>query len=178
MTTDTTAASTTAASAAVDPDTLRSRFPDPSSLVPETAEIAAALNKALANGSVPQSTIRLVHLRTGRYVGNTYATVLLTRAMREAGESEERITAVSCWHDAPYFTEAERAALALVDAVLAPSPQGDRVGDELYARAAAHYDEQGLLTLALAIGQAGFFAPLVLIGRPIPGVPFGQQWRR
>ncbi|MFF1497368.1 hypothetical protein [Streptomyces sp. NPDC058304] len=66
-----------------------------------------------------------------------------------AALSEERITAVSSWQDAPYFTDTdtERAALALVEATLQPAPHGkERVCDELYAEVAKHYDEKALAT--------------------------------
>jgi alkylhydroperoxidase family enzyme len=156
---------------------LRSRLPNPTKLIPEAAEIAGALFKAAGNGSVPQTTISLVHLRAGQIVGNTYLTVLHTGNLRKAGESEERITAVASWQDAPHFTDAERVALALVEAVLTPNPHGERVPDELYARASAHYDDKALATLIMAIGQVCFFVPLALIGKPVPGASPSEQWR-
>ena len=150
-------------------DSLRSRLPDPNLFIPELAEIAGAMFKATANGSIPQTTIHLVQLRAGQIVGNTYHTVRQTGELRKAGETTERITAVASWRDAPYFTDAERVALELVEAVLTPNPFGERVPDELYARASAHYDDKALWTLTLAIGQMCFFIPVALIGGPIPG---------
>lgn len=151
------------------PDNLRSRLPDPNLFIPEIAEIAAAMFKAVGNGSVSRTTIGLVQLRAGQIVGNTYHTVRQTGDLRKAGETEERITAVASWRDAPYFTDAERVALELVEAVLIPNPSGERVPDELYARASGHYDHKALWTLSMAIGQMCFFIPVALIGKPIPG---------
>ena len=71
--------------------------------------------------------------------------------------------------DAPCFTDAERVALELVEAVLTPNPFGERVPDELYAKASAHYDDKALWTLTLAIAQMCFFIPVALIAKPIPG---------
>ena len=102
--------------------------------------------------------------------------MLHTGNLRKAGESQERLAAVASWRDAPYFTDAERAALALVEAVLQPSAAGERVPDELYAQAAEHYDATGLVTLTAAIGQVNFFVPFALIGRPLPGRPPSQTW--
>jgi alkylhydroperoxidase family enzyme len=157
--------------------TTESRLPNPVKLVPEFGPVTGALFKATGNGTVPQTTIGLMQLRAGQIVGNTYLTVLHTGGLRKAGESEERITAVATWKDAPYFTEAERVALALVEAVLTPNPHGERVSDELYALASKHYDDKALATLAIAIGQVGFFIPLALIGRPLPGKSPAKQWR-
>jgi alkylhydroperoxidase family enzyme len=148
---------------------LRSRLPDPARFVPQVAEIAGAMFKAVGNGSIPQTTISLVQLRAGQIVGSTYHTVRQTGNLREAREPEERITAVASWRDAPYFTDAERVALELVEAILTPNLFGERVPDELYARASHHYDVKALWTLTLAIGQICFFIPVALIAKPIPG---------
>lgn len=155
-----------------------SRMHNPGDFVPELAEVSGALFRATGNRSVPRTTMSLVHLRAGQIVHNTYLTVLNTGFLRKAGETEERITAVSSWVDAPYFTPAERAALALVEAVLQPAPRGqERVSDEVYAEAAKHYDEKALATLTIAIGQINFFIALALIGKPAPVSSLAdQQW--
>ncbi len=150
---------------------------DPLELVPELAEVSAALFKATGNRSVPRATISLVQLRAGQIVGSTYLTVLHTGFLRKAGESEDRITAVASWQDAPYFTGSERAALALVEAVLQPSAHGERVSDELYAQVAEQYDDKALATLMIAIGQVNFFVPIALIAKPVPGRSFTDPWK-
>ena len=157
---------------------LRSRLPDPTQFFAEVAAISGAMSKAIQNGSIPQTTISLVQLRAGQIVGNTYHTVRQTGDLRKAGEAEERITAVASWRDAPYFTDAERVALELVEAVLTPNPFGERVPDELYAKASAHYDDKALWTLTLAIGQICFFIPVALIAKPIPGRPPGEHYSK
>ncbi|MFI9721087.1 carboxymuconolactone decarboxylase family protein [Streptomyces sp. NPDC052396] len=149
---------------------------DPQELVPELAEVSAALFRATGNRTVPRSTISLVQLRAGQIVGSTYLTVLHTGFLRKAGESEERIASVAAWADSPYFNSAERAALALVEAVLQPSAHGERVSDELYAEVSEHYDDKALTTLTLAIGQVGFFIPIALIAKPVPGRAFTDPW--
>ncbi|MGA4844539.1 carboxymuconolactone decarboxylase family protein [Streptomyces sp. G45] len=150
---------------------------DPAELVPELADVSAALFRVTGNGSVPRSTISLVQLRAGQIVGSTYLTVLHTGFLRKAGESEERITSVASWRDSPYFTAAERAALALVEAVLQPSAEGERVPDELYALAAEQYEPKALATLMFAIGQVNFFIPVALIAKPVPGRSFTDPWK-
>jgi alkylhydroperoxidase family enzyme len=157
--------------------TAQSRLSNPLKLVPEFGPVNGALFKATGNGSVPQTTISLLQLRAGQLVGNTYLTALHTGNLREAGETEERIMGVATWKDAPYFTDAERVALALVEAVLTPNPYGERVSDELYGQAAEHYEEKALATLIIAICQVFFYIPLAVIGRPLPGASPARQWR-
>ncbi|MEU3568831.1 carboxymuconolactone decarboxylase family protein [Kitasatospora sp. NPDC036755] len=149
---------------------------DPVELVPEIAEVSAALFRATGNRSVPRTTIGLVQLRAGQIAGSTYLTVLHTGLLRKAGASEEQIASVAGWPDSPYFTAPERAALALVEAVLQPAPHGERVPDALYAEVAGHYDDKALTTLMLAIGQVGFFTPIALIAKPVPGRSFTDPW--
>ncbi|MEU6994562.1 carboxymuconolactone decarboxylase family protein [Streptomyces sp. NPDC046465] len=149
---------------------------DPAQLVPELADVSAALFKVTGNGSVPRPTIGLVQLRAGQIVGSTYLTVLHTGFLRRGGESEERITSVASWQDSPYFTGAERAALALVEAVLQPSAGGERVSDALYAEVAQHYDAKALATLMFAIGQVNFFIAVALVAKPVPGRSFTDPW--
>ena len=155
-----------------------SRMQDPTQFVPELKDVTAALFRATGNQSVPRTTMSLVHLRAGQIVQNTYLTTLNTAFLRKAKETEERITAVSSWQDALCFTDAERAALALVEATLQPAPPGkERVTDELYAEAARHYDDKALATLTIAIGQINFFIALAVIGKPKPVTSLAtQQW--
>lgn len=88
-------------------------------LVPELKDIGGALYRATGNGTVPQITISLVHLRAGQIAGSTYLTVLHTGTLRAAGVGEERITAVASWRDAPYFTEqyGDQALVTLIMAI-------------------------------------------------------------
>jgi alkylhydroperoxidase family enzyme len=159
-------------------DDLQSRLPDPTRFFPELGAIAGAMSKATQNGSIPRTIVNLVQLRAGQIVGSTYHTVRQTGILRKAGEAEDRITAVVSWRDAPCFTAAERVALELVEAVLTPNTAGERVTDELYARAAAHYDDKALWTLTLAISQIFFFIPVALIAKPIPGKAPGKNYSR
>jgi len=159
-------------------DNVQSRLPDPIKLFPELAGVAASMSKAIVNGSIPQTTITLVQLRAGQIVGSTYHTVRQSDTLRQAGEPEERITAVASWPDAPYFTDAERVALEIVEAVLTPNPFGERVSDELFAKASVHYDDTAMWTLTLAIAQICFFIPVALIAKPIPGKAVGENYSR
>jgi alkylhydroperoxidase family enzyme len=144
-----------------------SRIPDADT--PEFRQLAAALVKATSDGSVPTSTITLLYLRAGQIVGSTYQTIRHSTSLRAAGESEERITGVATWWDAPCFTEAERAALALTEAVLQPHALGqERVPDELFGEVSKHYDGTALATLMAAVATASFWMAIALIHKPTP----------
>ncbi|HKN97578.1 MAG TPA: carboxymuconolactone decarboxylase family protein [Pseudonocardiaceae bacterium] len=145
------------------------RIPEINTMIPEIQEVAGALVKATANGALPAETISLVFLRAGHIVGSTYQVQRHTGDLRRAGVSEERIAGVATWWDAPYFTDAERAALALTDAVLQPSPRGEeRVPDDLWAEVAKHYDAKALSTLTVLLASAGFWMAIALLIKPPP----------
>ncbi|MFE7359154.1 carboxymuconolactone decarboxylase family protein [Streptomyces sp. NPDC057543] len=159
-------------------DGIRSRLGDPTGLYPDLAALSAAVHKAVRNGPVPQTTIALMLLRASQIVGSTYHCLPLTDRLRKAGEEERRITAVATWQDAPCFTDAERVALELAEAVLTPNPFGERVSDELFARASRHYDDEAIWHLTMALGHLSLFIPVALIGKPIPGRPPGKNYSR
>ncbi|MER6139811.1 carboxymuconolactone decarboxylase family protein [Streptomyces sparsogenes] len=159
-------------------DEITSRLPDLGHTFPELAALSGALRKAVWNGPIPKTTIGLVQLRAAQIVGSTYHTVRLTGDLRKAGEPEVRIGTVATWQSSPYFTDAERVALEVVEAVLTPNPFGDRVSDELFARASVHYDATAMWTLTMAIGHLCLFIPVALIGKPIPGKPFGKNYSK
>jgi alkylhydroperoxidase family enzyme len=151
-------------------------MPNPLPFLPEMAVVGEGLHKALQNGVIPPTTISLLQLRAGQLLGSTYFTVRETANLRRLREPEERITAVATWRDATAFTDAERIALELVEAVLTPNPSGERVPDELYARASALYDDREMWSLVMAIAHIGFFTPAALIAKPVPGMPPGQNY--
>jgi alkylhydroperoxidase family enzyme len=68
-------------------------------------------------------------------------------------ETDERLFAVAAWRDSPYFTDAERAAFALTEAVIRLSDRTDPVPDETWNEAAKHYDEPTLAMLLIAIAN-------------------------
>jgi len=100
-----------------------------------------------AHGGLPQATAELAHLRAGQLNGSTGCVRMHARDLRQAGESDERIRAVGQWRDAPCFTDAERAALALTEAVTRTA----EVPDEILIEAARHFDEPALAALILHI---------------------------
>ncbi|WP_019926450.1 carboxymuconolactone decarboxylase family protein [Nocardia sp. BMG111209] len=143
------------------------RIPDANALVPEIQEVAAALVRAVGNGSVPENTTTLMFLRAGQIVGNSYQVTRHTAGLRAAGESEDRLATVVTWWDSPYFSEAERAALALTEAVFGPTPPGaERVPDDLFATVARHYDEKAQATLAVVLASAGFWMNIAVVLKP------------
>jgi AhpD family alkylhydroperoxidase len=111
-------------------------------------------------GVVPWRTIDLIQLRVSQINGCSACVEEHARILKEAGEIDERIFAVTAWRDTSRFTDAERAALALAEAVTRIADQTDPVPDVIWDETARHYDEQGLATLVLLISTANLFTRL------------------
>jgi len=95
-----------------------------------------------------------------------------SRELRQAGEPDERIFAVAAWREAPYFTDAERAALALTEAATRLSDRADPVTDEVFEEAARHYDEPALAALIIEIAQINLWNRLnVTVKQPAGSGP-------
>jgi alkylhydroperoxidase family enzyme len=91
------------------------------------------------------------------------------RFLKRAGETDERLFAVAAWRDAPYFTDAERAALALTEAATRLSDRADPVPDEIWDEAARHYDEPALAALIISIATINAWNLLNATTRQVAG---------
>jgi AhpD family alkylhydroperoxidase len=128
------------------------RMNHPVAVVPGALEALQGVSKAAAKTGVPDATVKMVALRASQINGCSFCVEMHTRELREAGESEERIATVAAWREAPWFSDAERAALALTEAVTRIADRPESITDEIWAEAAKHYDESQLGGLLLDIG--------------------------
>jgi AhpD family alkylhydroperoxidase len=124
---------------------------------PDTMNAIGTLLKATRKGGVPSATLELVHLRASQINGCSACVYGGATSAKKAGETDERLFAVAAWREAPFFTDAERAALALAEAATRLSDRADPVPDAIWDEAARHYDEQGLASLVLMIAITNFF---------------------
>jgi AhpD family alkylhydroperoxidase len=122
-------------------------------VLPNALQTLLALNASVEQGRVPSTIIHLVELRASQINGCSVCVDMHAHELRKSGESDERLFAVSAWRDAPYFTDAERAALALAEAVTRLSDREDPVPDAIWHEAEQHFDEAGRAALLLAIAK-------------------------
>lgn len=138
-------------------------------IIPEAMQALLALNGAAEKAGVPATTLALVHLRTSQINGCSVCVDMGWRMLKKAGETDERIFTVAAWRDTPYFTDAERAALALAEEVTRLSDRSDPVPDAVWDEVVRHYDEKGLAALILSIGTTNLFNRLNVTTRQIAG---------
>ncbi len=148
---------------------MQARMKNPVMIFPDAMQAVFALKAASDQSGLPESTVELVHLRASQINGCSVCVDLHARMLQKSGESTERAFAVAAWRDAPYFTEAERAALELTEAVTRLSDRPDPVPDEIWERAAQHYDEKQLAALLLKIGIINVWNRLNVATRQVAG---------
>jgi len=148
---------------------MQARMSNPATILPDAMEAILVLNKATRKGGVPSATLELVHLRASQINGCSICVDSGARSAKQKGETDERLFAVAAWREAPYFTDAERAALALTEAATRLADRADPVPDEIWDEATKHYDEKGLAAIILMIATTNLFNRLNVTTRQVAG---------
>ena len=132
-------------------------------------EPAQALYQAAYTSGLDQATLELVHLRVSQINGCSACVDAGVKGARKAGETDERLATVAAWREAPYFTDGERAALALAEAATRLADRPDPVPDEIWDAAAAHFDEKQLAGIVLMVGVTNLYNRLNATTRQVAG---------
>ena len=148
---------------------MQARMKNPAMVVPGAMQALHALAKASEQAGLPAQTMQLVHLRASQINGCSVCVDMHARQMKNAGETEERLFAVAAWREAPYFTDAERAALALTEAATRLSDRSNPVPDDVWEEATRHYDERALAGLILGIATINVWNRLNAVTRQVAG---------
>jgi AhpD family alkylhydroperoxidase len=152
--------------------TLEPRIANPAFAVDGAMDALHAMNKAISRVKLSPRLLELMHLRASQINGCGVCAVQHPKIARKLGETDDRIFAVAAWREAPFFTDAERAALALTEALTRIADTADPVPDSIWDEAAAHYDEQELAALVLSIAQINVWNRLNVATRQVAG----QEW--
>jgi len=144
------------------------RMANPALSVPGAFDALQALAMAAGKGGLPRTLTGLVHLRASQINGSSVCVDMHAQDLKDEGETDERIWAVGAWRDAPFYTGAERAALALTEAATRLSDRTDPVPDEIFGEAARHFSEQELACLILHITVTNAWNRLNVTTRQVP----------
>ena len=153
--------------------TMTPRMKSPAEAIPEALQPIQAIYAAALKSGAPPATHALVHLRIAQINGCAPCIDGGAKHARQAGETDERLFAIAAWREAPYYTDAERAAFALAESVTRLSDRPNPVPDEVWHEAVRHYDEPALAGLLLSIAMANFFNRLNVPTRQVAGA---QKW--
>jgi AhpD family alkylhydroperoxidase len=151
---------------------MQARMKHPVFVLPDAMKALQALNQASSADGLPKVTRLLVHLRASQINGCSVCVDMHAQELKHAGEEDRRIFAVSAWRETVWFTEAERAALALTEELTRLADKPDAVSDTVWAEAERHFDEAALAALLLHIAQINVWNRLNAAVRQVAG----QDW--
>ena len=152
---------------------MQSRMKHPVFVLPEAMQAIQALSKAAEKDGLPLVTRKLVELRASQINGCSVCVDMHARELQKAGEPDKRIFAVSAWREVPYFTDAERAALALTEAATRIADRADPVPDDIWLEARRHYDDEALSALILDIATINVWNRLNVVVKQVVGAAWG-----
>jgi AhpD family alkylhydroperoxidase len=139
----------------------------PAMVVPDAMKSLQALG-AITKQGLPEKLLELVHLRASQINGCSACVDMHPKLAKKAGETDERLFAVAAWRDTPYFSDAERAALALTESLTRISDRADPVPDAIWSDADKQFDEAELAVLILAIANINVWNRLnVAVRQPV-----------
>ncbi|MGH2717477.1 MAG: carboxymuconolactone decarboxylase family protein, partial [Actinomycetota bacterium] len=130
--------------------TLESRLNNAAMLAPDAIKSLIAFSNVAYTSGLPRQTVDLVLLRASQINGCAVCVQMHAADLRKAGETDERLFGVAAWRETPYFTSAERAALALAEAGTRLADAADPVPDEVWDEATQHFDSKELVGLVIA----------------------------
>jgi AhpD family alkylhydroperoxidase len=136
---------------------MKARMNNIAMLLPGTLEALRALGEAASNAGVPELTLDFVHFRASQINGCSVCADMHSRSAKKHGGTDQQLFTLAAWRDTPYFSDAERAALALTEAVTRLADNPDPVPDGVWNEAAKHYDEKALASLLVNIAGINAF---------------------
>jgi AhpD family alkylhydroperoxidase len=153
---------------------MQPRIENPALTIPGAMAALQRLGAVVRHAGLPETTLYLIELRASQINGCAVCADMHSRELKAAGESDERIFTLAAWRETPYFSDAERAALALTEASTRLADRADPVSDEIWEEAARHYDEAQLGALVLAIAGINAWNRINATTRQITGEWVGQ----
>ena len=131
-------------------------------------QVLHRLSELVKSSGLELSLLELVKMRASQINGCAYCIDMHSKDARQSGETEQRLYALSAWHETPFFTERERAALALTDAVTLVAET--HVPQAVLEDAAAQFSPEELSKLVYAIVEINAWNRLAItVGAPEPG---------
>jgi len=136
-------------------------------VAPEALNAMLALEKYVHGSVLERPLYELVKTRASQINGCAFCLDMHTKDARKAGETEQRLYALSAWRETPFYTERERVALAWTEALTLISEND--VSDELYENVSKHFSEGERVALTMAIIAINGWNRLAISFRTVPG---------
>lgn len=148
---------------------MQARIENPALSVPGVMPALQKLGAATKRAGVPEGTHKLIELRASQINGCSVCVDMHSRELKALGEPDERILTIAAWRESPYFSDAERAALALTEAATRLADRPDAVPDQVWEEVARHYHEPELAALVITIAAINAWNRINAMTRQITG---------
>jgi AhpD family alkylhydroperoxidase len=145
------------------------RINNPAMTFPEAFQGLTKLRASIRDAGIPETTQLLIDVRASQINSCGVCLDMHTRELKHAGEPAERIALIAAWREAPYYTDAERAALALAEAATRLADRSDPVPVEVWIEASRHYTQDQLAALVIAIATINTWNRLQAVTRQVGG---------
>ncbi|ANH80343.1 alkylhydroperoxidase [Niabella ginsenosidivorans] len=137
-----------------------------SKVAPEGYKALLGMYGYLKNSNLPAGLLHMVYLKVSQINGCPYCVDLHWKDAVQAGIDGRKLNAVSNWKHMPFFTEAERAALALAEEMTVLP--GQEVSDAVYEEAKRCFDDKNLVDLSLAIAHMNMLNRVAITFHKVP----------
>jgi AhpD family alkylhydroperoxidase len=134
---------------------------------PAVGRAMYALEKSMRELGLEPSLLELVRLRASQINGCAYCIDMHTKDARAAGETEQRLYTLAVWHETPFFTDREHAALEWTETVTQIAEA--HIPDDVYERVRGQFNEAEIAALTLAIIAINGWNRLAVAFRMPPG---------
>jgi len=136
-------------------------------VAPQAYRAMSALESYTRNSGLETALLELVRLRASQINGCAFCIDMHTKDARAAGESEQRLYALTAWRETPFFTARERAALAWTEALTLIMET--HAPDDVYGEARDQFSAEELANLTMAIVAINGWNRIALGFRTVPG---------
>lgn len=136
-------------------------------VAPDALTAMLGLEKYMAASGLERSLYELIKTRASQINGCAYCLDMHTKDARKAGETEQRLYALSAWRETPFYTERERAALEWTEALTLISEND--LPDLLYNSVHKHFNEKEMVALTMAVIAISGWNRLAIGFRTVPG---------
>ncbi len=136
-------------------------------VAPGAYEVMSQLQRYVDNCGIEKSLLELIKLRASQINGCAYCIDMHTKDARANGETERRLYGLSAWHETPFYTERERAALLWTETVTLVSQT--HIPDAVYEETRKQFSEKEIVDLTMAIVAINGWNRLAIGFRTVPG---------
>ncbi len=133
----------------------------------EAQKAMYGLEKYISESGLDHKLIHLIKMRASQINGCAFCIDMHSKDARALGETEQRLYELDAWRETPFYTGAERAAIAWTEALTLVSQT--HVPDAAYDEVKKYFSEKEIVDLTIVVGMINMWNRLAIAMRSVPG---------